>query len=279
MHLFLSAPPPRDMVRNVPLLESPTPVIIALNALPTEWKFASAYALPAEVVVGFLKHGHVHVSPAWQTTGGLKGSRIILPTGSHTSCLRQVAQVKQKLRKGEFDTHKAVAVVQELFEAEVKRISDVISSYAAAQVATQQTAAQQQQQQLAETTAAGGAVASPPEAIAAVAVVAAEALPTATSLGTASTVATASAAAPLGTEIKFTPDGVFRYASELEIFSAWLATLGTDYCNKEAISFYTTFFQTQLCMDFLFGAISKLFEDTSSRDHLQADAQDTPVVQ
>lgn len=211
LHLFLSAPPPADLIRTTPLLDAPSPLIIALTDLPKEWNFSSPYALPSEVVAGLLKHDHVLVSPAWETSGGLKGTSIKLPAGRHIACLKQVAQVKQKLRKCEFDGSKAVQAVQELFEAEVKRLADLIVAYASDQV-----------------------------------------------VGAKKARAALEATDPdITREAQCTLDEVIRQAVKLETFHAWLASQSfLDPKHKETVSFYMSFFQTQLCLDFLSEEIS-----------------------
>merc|ERR1712032_669385 len=120
---------------------------------------------------------------------------------------------KQKLRKSEFDGTKAVQAVQELFEAEVMRLANMIKAYAEEQVAA------------------------------------------------------AKARAASDTHFQITPEEVCRQAVKPDAFKSWLASQTfLEQQNKESISFYTSFFQTQLCVDFLSEEISAGFLGDAAAD-------------
>jgi len=133
LHLFLSAPPPADLL-EMPLLEGTFPMILALNELPPQWGYKTSYELPPEVVTGVLKHDYVHISPQFETSTGLKGQSVKLPDGRHTAFVKQVAQARHRRRKGGIDQERLVEVVQEAAEAEVWRLAEFVRHFAAARV-------------------------------------------------------------------------------------------------------------------------------------------------
>jgi hypothetical protein len=133
-HLYLSAPPPSDLLLRVPLLEAIFPFIISLTELQEQWGYTTHYGLPAEVVTGLLKHDYVHVHKSFETSGGLKGTGLIFPEKRHQALVKQVTQVQRKLRHKELDIPEAVKIVQEAAEAEVKHLVDIIKRYAVYQV-------------------------------------------------------------------------------------------------------------------------------------------------
>lgn len=133
LHLFLSAPPPPELL-DMPLLDGTFPLVICLNELPRKWGFRTPYELPPEVVAGILRHDYVHISQHLETAGGLKGRALKLPEGRHALLLKQIAHAKQKLRKGEVDVQGAAELIQEVVEAEVWRLAKLVREYAAVQV-------------------------------------------------------------------------------------------------------------------------------------------------
>merc|ERR1719282_492480 len=116
-------------------------MIIALNELPPQWGYQAPHELPPEVITGLLKHCLIFISPELETTGGLKGTSIKLPTGGHRNFLQTVARAKHNLRKGEIGHQSAVGVVQQAAESEVNGLAELVRRYAADQVAKAQAKA------------------------------------------------------------------------------------------------------------------------------------------
>jgi len=205
LHPFLPAPPPPGLLQ-MPLFETPFPIILALNELPPHWGYETPYALPPDVVAGLLKHDYIHISSELETCGGLRGASIKLPAGNHTAFLRQAAQAKHKFRKKDLDLFGAVEVVQEAAESEVRRLANLVRRYASAQVS--EACGKQN-----ITTSVGGSY---------------------------------------DTEQPKLEESCNSQASDVEVFMRWLSTNEPEHCsNPETRSFYATFFQTQLCLDFL----------------------------
>lgn len=194
LHPFLPAPPPKSTpVAN--FLDAPFPLIIALAELPDG--FQTHYHLPSEVVTARLKHDLVYISPELETTGGLQGQAIKLPGSRHAGFLKQVAQSKRGLRRGELDLSTAAQKVQAAAEAEMQRLADILQRYVACQVKD--------------------------------------------------------AEADRGDQsLRRFQETCFHRAVVTVSFMQWLPANSTkDARGPEATQFYETFFQTQLCHDFL----------------------------
>lgn len=231
LHPYLSAPPPPDLL-SMPLLEALFPLIVSLTELPKEWGYRTHYELPPEVVTGVLKHDYVYVSPELETSGGLKGTSIKLPAGRHTAFLKQVAQAKKRRRTGEIDLAQAVAQVQEAAESEIKRLVDLIRRYVTSQVAeTKATIAKEDTSRFAsaQREAPGSAVAT-------------RNIPLYPGISNANN----------QNLLEYIRESCSQQASDVETFTRWLALDNPEtISNSETLSFYRTFFQTQLCLDFM----------------------------
>eukprot|EP00747_Dinoflagellata_sp_TGD_P097525 gnl/TRDRNA2_/TRDRNA2_167158_c1_seq1.p1 gnl/TRDRNA2_/TRDRNA2_167158_c1~~gnl/TRDRNA2_/TRDRNA2_167158_c1_seq1.p1 ORF type:complete len:748 (+),score=94.32 gnl/TRDRNA2_/TRDRNA2_167158_c1_seq1:2-2245(+) len=219
LHPYLSAPPPPTLITDAPLLAAPFPVVIALTQLPAEWGFQTHYDLPKEVVTGVLKHDYIHIHEKHATSGGLRGAQIKLPSGRHTAFLREVARAKQKLRRAEIDSEKAVQVVQDAAEAEVGKLADIIRRYAAFQVKEARAAQQHGDSETDEPGESDRRLQEFRERC---------------------------------WKLACDPQAFVNWFAEEEAAAAQTAVAGgTAAPASETVCFFRTFFETQLCLDFL----------------------------
>eukprot|EP00428_Durinskia_dybowskii_P053610 CAMPEP_0170314466 /NCGR_PEP_ID=MMETSP0116_2-20130129/57811_1 /TAXON_ID=400756 /ORGANISM="Durinskia baltica, Strain CSIRO CS-38" /LENGTH=257 /DNA_ID=CAMNT_0010566925 /DNA_START=1 /DNA_END=774 /DNA_ORIENTATION=- len=201
LHLFMAAPPPLDIRKAVPLLDSMTPMLLTLSEFPAEWGCRSLYQLPKDVICGTLKRSHVHRSPELETSGGLKGEEIKLPADRHKRLSGQFEIAKKRLKKGEYDIVAAVAFVQDAIEHEITLLAGVVKEYAQHRIALSQK--------------------SPTEE------------------GVAES------------DASFC-DRCIRQACEPAAIEEWLTSSGcTSTGTKHSLSFFLSFFQTQLFIDLL----------------------------
>lgn len=216
LHPFLSAPPPSTFLR-MPLLDATFPIMVGLTELPVEWGCKTQYDLPSDVVVGMLSHDYVYASPSHVTSGGLKSGDIKLPTGRHTTFLKQAAQAKLKLKKQELSLQSAVEAVHDSMQLEVGRFASVLKDYAVAQVAIVSTNAD---------------------------------------IGVSNVAGNANSERDTSRILR---DTCFKRATHTDSFLNWLASEKPDELHgATATSFYSTFFRTQLCLDYLYREITSL---------------------
>lgn len=140
LHLFVCAPPPVYILNEIPLVESPSPFVLALGEFPPKWGYRTPYELPPDVVTGVLNHDYVYVHPELETSGGIRSGGLKLPGGRHAAFVKRVAQERNKLKNGQQTAKEAALAVQQACEAEVERLADVVRQYAAAQVAAARSA-------------------------------------------------------------------------------------------------------------------------------------------
>ncbi|CAE8591366.1 unnamed protein product, partial [Polarella glacialis] len=111
LHLFLSAPPPPEILK-VPFLEATFPMVLAIGDLPPHWGYDKVQKLPPEVVAAVLNNQLVHISPLLKTAGGLKGNDIKLPGRMHADFRTQVTAARIELRNSKIGVPEAVEKVQ-----------------------------------------------------------------------------------------------------------------------------------------------------------------------
>lgn len=206
----------------MPILDATFPVVVAAAELPAHWGFETPYDLPADVAVGMLTHDYVYMSKTHETVGGLKSANIKLPGGRHTAFLKQVARAKQRLRRQEVSMKDAAEEVYTAMASEVMNIAQLVQDYAVDQVVVTLGPAQSDD------------------------------------TGTGATDKNAGISSGRALTRQLTSRCLAQALPDSG-FVQWLMRERPDMiASQESEDFYSTLFQTQLCMDLLHREISSI---------------------